>query len=167
MADIPMADNPMAGNLPQLRDIHLPAEPSAWPPAPGWWVLGVLALAALVVAIWLLRRHLLRQRRQRLLIAELDRLQPTSDDAAAVPVYLAALSQFLRRLARAVRADAASLRGDEWIRFLDRHGDGFDAYAGALNDAACRPQARVDVQALHALARGHLQRVLRSELRDV
>jgi hypothetical protein len=162
-----MADNPIADNLPQLRDIHLPAEPSAWPPAPGWWVLGLLALAALVAAVWLLRRHLQRRRRQRRLIAELDRLQPRSDDAAAAPAYLAALSQFLRRLARAVRADAASLRGEEWIRFLDRHGDGFGAYAGALNDAAWRPQASVDVQALHALARRHLQRVLRSELRDV
>lgn len=162
-----MAADPMAGNLPQLRDIHLPAEPSAWPPAPGLWVLGLLALAALIAALWLLRRHLRRRRRRRLLVAELDRLQPRSGEAAAVPAYLAALSQFLRRLARAVRTDAASLRGDEWIRFLDRHGDGFGAYADALNDAAWRPQASVDVQALHALARGHLQRVLHRELRDV
>lgn len=162
-----MAASPMADNLPQLRDIHLPAEPSAWPPAPGWWVLGLLSLAVLVALLWLLRRHLRRRRRQRLLIAELDRLQPRSNDADAAPLYLAALSQFLRRLARAVRTDAASLRGAEWIQFLDRHGDGFSAYAGALNDAAWRPQASVDVQALHAVARGHLQRVLRSELRDV
>lgn len=162
-----MAADTMAADLPPLRDIHLPVEPSVWPPAPGWWVLGLLVLAALVAAGWLLRRHLRRRRRQRLLIAEFDRLPPRSGDATAAPVYLAALSQFLRRLARAARADAASLRGEEWIRFLDRHGDGFGAYADALNDAAWRPQASVDVQALHALARGHLQRVLRSELRDV
>ncbi|WP_313920083.1 DUF4381 domain-containing protein [Tahibacter sp.] len=162
-----MAASPMAETIPQLRDIHLPAEPSAWPPAPGWWVLGLLSLAAVVALLWLLRRHLRRRRRQRRLIAELDRLQPSTCDAAAVPVYLAALSQFLRRLARAVRADAANLRGEEWIQFLDRHGDGFHAYAGALNDAAWRQQASVDVKALHALARGHLQRVLRRELRDV
>jgi hypothetical protein len=157
----------MAGNLPQLRDIHLPAPPSAWPPAPGWWLLGALALAALIAAGWLLRRHLQRRARQRRLIAELDRLRPASADADTTPAYLAALSQFLRRLARAVRSDAASLRGDDWIRFLDRHGDGFGAYADALTDAAWRPKASVDVQALHALARAHLQRVLRSELRHV
>uniref|UniRef100_UPI002148D212 DUF4381 domain-containing protein n=1 Tax=Tahibacter caeni TaxID=1453545 RepID=UPI002148D212 len=108
-----------------------------------------------------------RLQRARRLLAELDALRPASNDAATAPAYLAALSQLLRRVARAVRPDAGSLGGADWIGFLDRHGDGFAAYADALTDAAWRPTADVDVDALHALARRHLQRVLRSELRHV
>lgn len=157
----------MADDLPTLRDIHMPPPPSAWPPAPGWWVLGAGMLVALIVCAWLWRQRRRRARRQRRLLAELDALLPASHDAAAAPVYLAALSGFLRRLGRAVRADASTLHGDDWIRFLDRHGDGFAAYADALNDAPWRPQAAVDLGALHRLVRGHVQRVLYRELRDV
>lgn len=157
----------MTGALPELRDIHLPPEPAIWPPAPGWWLLALLALAALGLALWRARRALLRRRRRQRLIDELEQLRPAGGDAAAVTQYLAGLSQFLRRLARAVRADTVSLRGDDWIRFLDRHGDGFHAYAGALTDAPYRPHAEVDTAALHALAQSHLRRVLATELRDV
>ncbi|MEP6880575.1 MAG: DUF4381 domain-containing protein, partial [Dokdonella sp.] len=34
---------------PELRDIHLPADPSWWPPAPGWWILAAILLG---VTIW-------------------------------------------------------------------------------------------------------------------
>lgn len=157
----------MAGELPALRDIHLPAPPSVWPPAPGWWLLAVATLVALGFAVRALLRWRERAARRRRLLAEFEALRPVSDDADAVPAYLSALSAFLRRLARAVSADAAVLRGDDWIRFLDRHGDGFATYADALTDAAWRPRAAVDVAALHALARTHLQRVLARELRRV
>lgn len=157
----------MAGAAPELRDIHLPAAPGFWPPAPGWWLLAALLLALLCWAAWILRGRLRRRARQRRLLAEFDGLHPAVGDAAAVPRYLAELSAFLRRLSRAVRADAANLRGAEWIGFLDRHGDGFAPFADALNDAPYRPRSEVDAAALHALARRHLQRVLETELRHV
>jgi hypothetical protein len=42
---------------PQLRDIHLPAEPAWWPPAPGWWALAVIALLIMGVAIAFARQY--------------------------------------------------------------------------------------------------------------
>ena len=47
--------------LAQLRDIHLPEPIGWWPPAPGWWLLALVFLSALIyVALWW------RQRRARL-----------------------------------------------------------------------------------------------------
>ena len=40
---------------PVLRDIHLPADPAWWPPAPGWWLLLGPALLAIAAAAILLR----------------------------------------------------------------------------------------------------------------
>lgn len=99
----------------QLRDIHLPAEPSWWPPAPGWWLLALLLMVAL---IWLLRRLLRRQRAQRrraALMAEFDAVLHSADPRARV----AAVSQLLRRAARLRDPAAAALQGEAWLRFLD------------------------------------------------
>ncbi|MEX2327800.1 MAG: DUF4381 domain-containing protein, partial [Pseudomonadales bacterium] len=48
----PIMVNPGAADpLAQLRDIHLPAPIEAWPPAPGWIVLAILALLFATAAI--------------------------------------------------------------------------------------------------------------------
>ena len=36
-----------------LRDVHVPAAPSLWPPAPGWWLVAA-AVLAIIAIIWLL-----------------------------------------------------------------------------------------------------------------
>ena len=47
--------------LQKMRDIHYPGDPSWFPPAPGWWLVAALLIAAL---IWLYRRFY-RYRRDR------------------------------------------------------------------------------------------------------
>jgi hypothetical protein len=158
----------MAQDLPQLRDIHLPAEPSWWPPAPGWWIVSALVLALVVFAFmrWQAPRRR-RARRDRLIVATLvqhaAQWRRDGDDAH----FVAALSEHLRRLSRVVRADAAALTGAAWIAFLDRHGDGFAAVGDALVDAQYRPAAPVDAAALYAVVEKHTRRVLATELADV
>ncbi len=95
-----------------LRDVHVPAAPSLWPPAPGWWLLAIGALL-IVAIVWTL--HWRKQRKIRA-------WQRIFDDAcrdAPAAAQIAAISELLRRAARRVDAQADRLQGDEWLRFLD------------------------------------------------
>ena len=105
---------------PQLRDIHLPPEPSWWPPAPGWWLLAALLLALLLAGIWWWRRQrrALQQRRQ--VLRELDRLAQQHQHDGDGLALASALHQLLRRVARQHDAQAARQRGDAWRQTLAR-----------------------------------------------
>ena len=84
-------------NAPQLRDIHLPAEPSWWPPAPGWWLLlGVVIAAAALSVYWRRRRR--RPTVKRLLARELEAIRGDyrRGDADA-RIALDAVARLLRR----------------------------------------------------------------------
>ena len=153
--------------LKQLHDLHLPAQPAVWPPAPGWWLLAVVlaALAAYAIVRW--RRARVRARPFRLAVAALDRLL---DDARAQRLagrdFADAVNALLKRalIHGAHRGDAAALTGTAWLQYLDRvsAGDGFTHGAGAaLGERRYAPDVEVDAAALHGLARGVLQRAQR------
>jgi hypothetical protein len=152
---------------PALRDIHLPAEPALWPPAPGWWLLAAIVVVLVAYGIHRLVRHVRRHRRHAQVLHELEtivgRWRADSDD-----VRLAAdLSRFLRRLGRAVDPSSVAWEGRRWIEFLDRHGDGFDADAASLLDAPYRAHATIDADGLVKRVDRHVRRVLDRELADV
>lgn len=162
------AHSPGAGGLPagqalqqtlDLRDIHPPASPEPWPPAPGWWLLlalVVVALAALGVRTW---RALRARARRRRILAELTGL-----GAAARGAELAgAVSALLKRVAlsRFQRAEVAPLTGLAWLDFLDRHG-GAGRFAGGpgrvLAEGPYAPAPDLDPQALLDLAGAWVRR---------
>ncbi|HZX69969.1 MAG TPA: DUF4381 domain-containing protein, partial [Rhodanobacter sp.] len=99
---------------PILRDIHLPAEPSWWPPAPGWWLLAVLLLVAIVVVVSLWRRHRRVRGRQQQILDELDQLVRQHRDDDSPQALLRDLHQLLRRVARLHDPEAALQRGEAW-----------------------------------------------------
>lgn len=106
-----------------LRDVHVPAAPSWWPPAPGWWLLAGVLLLVLGGAAWLLRRRRQRQQAWRRLFDE------TLGRAQTPAAQVAAISELLRRAARRRDPLAASLQGEDWLRFLDE-GEKMPAFAG-------------------------------------
>ncbi|WP_462320287.1 DUF4381 domain-containing protein [Halochromatium sp.] len=149
----------------ELRDIHLPAEPGFWPPAPGWWLLFGLLLA---LAFWLGRlgwRRYQQLRRRRGIFGELDQLQNAGLQG---PALIAAVSALLKRVAlsRYPRTEVAALTGGAWLEFLDRTGgDGrFTGGAGKLlAQGAYAPERQLceqddKQQALFGIARDWLWR---------
>lgn len=144
-----------------LRDIHEPALPSLWPPAPGWWLLAALVLAFL---IWLGRLGWRSWRRQRLrgrVLRELTAL-PASDDCAAL---IAGVSALLKRVAlrQFARDQVANLTGTAWLSFLDQTGgDGQFTHGPGqvLQQGPYAPAPQCDATALRALARDWLAKNL-------
>ena len=112
--------NPM-DPLAELRDIVIPPPPSAWPWAPGWWILLILGLLLLGTSIWWFWRWRQRSRPRRLALKQLAQLQ----QQAADPQTLRQLSQLLREVALQAHPweQVACLNGRRWLEFLDRTGD--------------------------------------------
>lgn len=160
----PVVQDPLA----ELRDIHLPDPVSWWPPAPGWWLLGLGALVALGLASWALGRHLKRRRRLRRVLAEVDALAAAYHRDGDAQALCSGLSLALRRVALAgwPRERVAGLTGTAWLRFLDDSGGGGAFAEGpgrALVHAGYGDGTAVDGAALVTLARrwiaGTLKRV--------
>jgi hypothetical protein len=105
-------------SLDRLQDIMTPPPVPWWPPAPGWYVLGVVIfiLVALGLAIWLHRYRANAYRREAL--RELDVLEEKQQWRK--------LSVLLKRVALTAfpRTEVASLTGDSWIAWLNQHGGG-------------------------------------------
>jgi hypothetical protein len=141
-------------NGPDLRDIHLPAEPGWWPPAPGWWIVAAIVLAMGVYLCFKVYLYTKRARLRRAVMGELDRCIDAGGDD---PSRLAAgLSQFLRRLTLRATPNAAAYHGDRWMDYLDQQSgtDQFSRGVGrVLLDAPFDPAATYDAAALVALVR--------------
>jgi Domain of unknown function (DUF4381) len=157
----PPATPPTQG--PQLRDIHLPPDPTWWPPAPGWWMLAALVLALLLASAWLWRRQQLRIRQRAQVLAELDRLMFQHRHDGDQAALASGLHQLLRRVARRHDALATQQRGDAWRQTLARVP--VDALTLdrllALDQAIYRPQLSFDHAAAAAAVRQWLQLALK------
>jgi hypothetical protein len=145
-----------------LHDIHLPGGIAWWPPAPGWWIVAALVLAALAVA----GLQYYRGRHRRAALGAVRRLHAALEQGAEPVGCLQRLSTVLRRYAMTT-ADAGlpvaeapdasvervpGLIGDRWLRYLDSRWqrDEFARGTGRLLLAA--PYARPEsIDRLHAL----------------
>lgn len=150
-----------AGELP-LRDIHLPEPVSAWPPAPGWWLLAVTLLAAAVTAVVLWRRYKRRRAVPKAALRELARIEADFAGHNDKRRLAEALSELLRRAGLSLypRRETAALTGERWLRWLDAHG-GMDAFTRepgrALVRAPYQPDPDYDATGLIALCRQWLE----------
>lgn len=107
----------------QLRDIHIPDAVSAWPPAPGWWILVISSLILITTTLYLLWRSGQRNRYRRLAVKQLAALKPLHQNPAS---YLQQLNYLLKQtaIAETNQSGVAGLTGNQWLEYLDRGIDG-------------------------------------------
>ena len=165
MADAPaQIPHAVPGLMQQAADpwhsyvtFHAPGMIETWPPAPGWWVLALLALAlVLFAASRLLRRWLDNRyppRGHGGTDANQDRLATTRQRST----YLEALQKLMKRVAltRFPREQVAGLTGEAWVRFLDQSTGSHDfsmAESEALIDGAYREDISIDINSIEAAA---------------
>jgi hypothetical protein len=159
-----------------LRDIHLPDPVGWWPPAPGWWLLVALAVAAMGYA--LLLRY--RSRRHRAALRAVARIAADLEAGSEPVQCVQALSTVLRRFAMTLAAaggmeaeprkkgwpirrapqeptapPVAGLAGARWLEYLDARWPraDFSGAGAALAHAPYAPPSRVSREEAEALAR--------------
>jgi hypothetical protein len=145
--------------LKQLHDLHLPAPPGLWPPAPGWWLLAALGIGLLIFLG--LRWYRLNRRRRpfRIAVDALDRLlQDVREQRLPAREFADGVNALLKRalIHGAHRHEVAPLTGAPWLVYLDRlaASDVFSIGAGgALGNDRFARDFLGDPEGLYAAAR--------------
>ena len=141
--------------LQQLRDVHLPPDPSWWPPAVGWWLLAALLLVALfwtVQAVYRAYRRRAPLREAKAILQELEHAYQQQHISAED--YLHQGNELLKRvLVRGYGLQQyAPLSGAAWLQALDELSgtDRFSTgYGRVLGEARFSPAPDIDVAALN------------------
>lgn len=143
--------------LQKMRDIHYPLDPSWFPPAPGWWVVGIACIALL---LWLYRRYVQHRRHRAPYSVARHLLNRAQTELANGELdsrsYLDRCNDILKRLLVRVRKDetAAAASGAVWLALLDdlHGGHEFSNGAGsALGDQRFQRELNNDFGQLHDL----------------
>lgn len=156
-----MQDNP----LQQLRDVHAPMAPEWWPPAPGWWLLALAAIAGTVFIcelVWKGYKARKPIRSARTLIDELK--EKHAQGRIDTLNYVHATNEVLKRLlvnALGIR-HLAAISDEQWLNALDTivGNRGFsEGHGKILGAQRFSPRATADVEAVHQIMQKLLARV--------
>ena len=105
--------------LSQLRDIHLPADPHWWPPAPGWWILLFICLLLLYFLVKALIQIRNSRRPRKAALNSIMSVANTNDPAEA-PLAIQSMLKTVRQftIQEFGREMVAALHGEKWLEFL-------------------------------------------------
>ena len=112
--------SPLANQDPlaQLNDIIAPSAPNWFPPAPIYWVLLLLVIVSVYGGYCFLKKLYLQRQLPQEQLRTLLKLEQENVDFIVLNQLLkgCALSYF-------PRSDVASLHGEQWFDFLQKHSD--------------------------------------------
>ncbi|MDY6408064.1 MAG: DUF4381 domain-containing protein [Pseudomonadota bacterium] len=149
----------MMVDLSGLRDIHIPTEPSWWPPAIGWWIVfGSIILTLLIgLCIFLTWYNQPRQYALR----ELKKLYVLSSDTV---LFARQISVLLKRIVLICypHTKAVTLTDAKWANFLtEKTGTSFsDLQLNLLIEAPYMPEKSLSADNSDALYRSTQQAII-------
>lgn len=158
-AEMAQAMPVQADPLEQLRDIHLPGAIGPWPPALGWWLLALLALALIAWGLFSALKYWQANRYRAIAQQELKTIYNHYQQCADTRLFLVQLQLLLKRVALHAypREKVASLNGIAWVTFLDKSSGSREFRMGAgqaLIDSNYTREVNANVAQLQHL--GHL-----------
>lgn len=152
----------------ELRDIHLPADPSIWPLAVGWWVLIIISL----VIVYVLHKFIQKRKKIKLLTnlmqQELIEIQDKFKKHQSKHKLAIDISELLKRFVRHIINDnnATALTGDKWIVYLNNLVDKgiFDDFKIPLTQAQYVPSIDYDVPSLIARVKNFFPQAIKNKV---
>lgn len=107
-----------------LRDIHLPAAVSAWPPAMGWWILALVLMLGSIAVLMFFKYQKNKKPKpayKKIALKAFSTLQKKHQGQPASIELLRDVSALLRRIALSYlpRESVAGLTGEQWIKQLN------------------------------------------------
>lgn len=117
------APQPEQTLLAEMRDLHEPEPVSAWPPAPGWWLVTVVLLVALIVLYFRALRYNRKRAYRREAMHELMLAREAYRSSGDGSLYAQEILELLKRTALTAyprdEQRIAGLHGEAWLKFLD------------------------------------------------
>ena len=107
----------MENLLKDLKEIHHP-EPISWfPPAPGWYIVGIIFLLGLIYGVYLSYCYWRKWKKRRDILQQLEQLKNSPTE-----LLLQRATILLKRVAMDTysRQEVCSLSGQAWLTFLDQ-----------------------------------------------
>jgi hypothetical protein len=141
--------------LAELRDITLPLQPDWWPPAPGWWLLLLLAVFVLFRLFRRLRQLVDKKRPfKQAHSAIAEHHQAFTANTLRADEYIEQLNQLLKRVSLYATSDfaAAPLSGDSWLAYLDEISQSTEFSSGpgkVLGNERYKKDTENDLSGLH------------------
>ena len=107
--------------LAALHPLRTPDAIGWWPPAPGWWLLALLAISAVVALVYLWRKHRRANAYRRQALAQLQQLQTDYQTHRDKLLHLGHINALLKSAALQAypRSDIAAQHGEAWRGFLN------------------------------------------------
>ena len=141
--------------LAELQPLRAPELIDWWPPAPGWWIVSILFVLALVSLLYFLYKRHKRNAYRRRALAQLASLHADVQANNQTASYVQDVNALLKSVAMLSYTPSivAAQHGEAWRQFLNGGLPADKHLPAAFNEAAYqRSSPELDVEQVHAAA---------------